>query len=53
MLNHLYTFFLASLVKKRANRLACAELYRLSDKDLNDIGISRSEIRSRVYGYQG
>ena len=36
--------------KARANRLAVQELEKFSDRDLQDLGIGRCEIRSRVYG---
>ena len=34
----------------RANRAAMSELYRFSDRELQDLGIGRSEIYARVYG---
>jgi uncharacterized protein YjiS (DUF1127 family) len=34
----------------RARRAAMSELYRFSDRELQDLGIGRSEIYARVYG---
>ena len=34
----------------RARRAAMSELYRFSDRELQDLGIRRSEIYARVYG---
>lgn len=36
--------------KARANRAAMSELYRFSDKELQDLGIGRSEIYAKVHG---
>lgn len=38
-----------SYLQKRANYLVEQELMRLSDKQLNDMGISRSEIKDAVW----
>tara|TARA_R100000900_G_C3247145_1_gene146562 strand:+ start:325 stop:480 length:156 start_codon:yes stop_codon:yes gene_type:complete len=36
--------------EERARRAAMSELYRFTDRELQDLGIGRSEIYSRVYG---
>ncbi len=34
----------------RARRAAISELYRFTDRELQDLGIGRSEIYSKVHG---
>ena len=41
--------YFESYLQKRANYLVEQELMRLSDKQLNDMGIARSEIRDAVW----
>jgi len=41
--------YFESYLQKRANYLVEQELMRLSDKQLNDMGISRSEIKDAVW----
>ena len=36
--------------KARANRAAMSELNRFTDKELQDLGIGRSEIYAKVHG---
>ena len=36
--------------KARSNRLAIEELQKFTDKQLQDLGVGRSEIYARVYG---
>lgn len=41
----------AAYQRRRQRRAAAAELHQLSDRDLKDIGLRRSEIDAAVYGY--
>ena len=42
--------FGVQLAKRRARRLAMEELYRFSDRDLWDVGLSRSDVLSIEQG---
>lgn len=39
-----------AFLKRRAHRQACADLHAMSDRELWDIGLSRSEIEAAVRG---
>lgn len=47
---HSYNKFIENIARKRAVQTTINELRELSDKDLNDIGISRSDIRAVAEG---
>ena len=49
MLTRIYNFIKESNEK----RVAYWQLHNMSDKSLKDIGISRGEIYSKIYGQQG
>ena len=38
--------------KARSNRLAIEELQKFTDKQLQDLGVGRSEIYARVHGIE-
>ena len=49
MLKRLKVWF-KKMEKARSNRLAVQELEKFTDRELQDLGIGRCEIHSRVHG---